>query len=224
MIGPWARYRAFEAMSPGERVRRFGHCPHVCRPVEILPRAQFELAMERAQDADPVAIGAMTPRPKLVGAFLGGNVWYSRGNRSRDPLRRTSMFFVEDADHLARLSDAKRADMLDEMRLFPRQKGLEHSVTFVLIGSPALADAVAACHAVRTIVLPSMALDGAEGTFAQVCQLVFGTREPADLERLHRASKGAMGSLLNVARLQGLRPPYNIPDGDILRLPSPEQT
>ncbi len=218
----WARYREFRAMSPEERVRRFGRCPHVCRPVEILPKQQFQSEVARLGTADPVGIGEMPLRPKRAKEFMQRDVWNTRGNWSGDPLRRTSLFFVDDADHLTRLSEARRTDVLEEMRLWPKMARIAKPVTFVLVGSPALADAVAACGATRTVMLPAMALDGAEGTFAHVCRLVFGTREPADLERLHGSSRGAMGPLLNVARLQGLRPPYNIPDGEVLRLPGPE--
>ena len=109
------------------------------------------------------------------------------------------------------------------MRNFPKQGHLRHPVTFVLVGTAELSEAVAECGEVRRIDVPAMALDGSGGTFDQVCRPIFGAQASFDLERLHAASKGAIGPLLTLARLLGLKPPFAISENEILRLPEPER-
>lgn len=216
----WARFRRFEAMPEDERVRRFGLCLHVCRPAEFLPEAELIAALKRAEDAVPVGLGTMTPRTRDADQVAYQHEWSSIGYRERDPLRRTSLFFVDGADHLLLVSANKRSSFIAELLDWPRYRGIGHPVTFILIGTPALAKAVAESTEVRRIDLPPMGLDD---TFATLCRLVFDTRDPDEIERLHAASGGAIGQLLTIARLQGLAPPFHVHDDEILRLPMPEQ-
>ena len=83
---------------------------------------------------------------------------------------------VDDAEHLKRLSKNKRGDLLAGMRNFPKQGHLRHPVTFVLVGTAELSEAVAECGEVRRIDVPAMALDGPGGTFDQVCRPIFGAQ------------------------------------------------
>lgn len=219
----WAAYRAFEAMSPAERVARFGHCPHVCRPAEFLPGEEFRAAIKRARASKPVGLDALgATRRGGVQDALAGAVWNSPGNKEGDPARRTALFLLDGADHLTRLTSRKRGDFLAELKEWPRQQGVEHPVIFVMIGRPQLVGALVEFGAVRTIELPGMTHESS-GTFAEVCRLVFGTRDGAEIERLHRASGGLMGPLLMLARMHGLKPPFNINEGEILGLPASKE-
>lgn len=219
------------------QVQDFGHCPRVCAPAVFAPPVedltatihasmhgdgrredlrdrQFRYDMEWASEVEPAVMSANDQR-------VGSRTWISRhvlaalpdspGNRSDDAMRRTSMVFVDRADRLLELSPRERGSVLQDIKDFPRP------LTVVLIGSEALVEAVRAEGKTQTISIPP--LEG--GEFEQVVRLVFGERDPEDVRRLHAASGGAMGPLLHIAGLQGLKPPYSVPDERVLRLPAP---
>ena len=57
--------------------------------------------------------------------------------------------------------------------------------------------------------------------FDEVVRLVFGECGPDETRRLHAATRGAIGPLLHIAGLRGLKPPYAVPREQVLRLPAP---
>ncbi len=135
----------------------------------------------------------------------------SHGNGVNDPLRHTSLVFVDGADRLLSFSDRERRTILRDIKDLPRP------VTVVLVGSAKLAEAVRAEGTTQTITIPP--LEG--GTFEEVAGLIFGEQDPEEVRRLQLASQGAIGPLLHIAGVQGLKPPFAIPDKQVLRLPAP---
>ena len=57
--------------------------------------------------------------------------------------------------------------------------------------------------------------------FATVVGMIFGPRDRAEIEALHAKTRGVMGALVHVARMQGLEPPFNVPSDEMLSLPAP---
>lgn len=178
----------------------FGHCPMACAPMRYAP----------------VDLCKMAVRPDgswHSGILHGGK--QTPGDHADDPLRRTSLVMIDRADHLLNLGEAKRRYALDQLLDWPGRR-----FAYVFIGSPRLAAALAEHGKTQVIPLPGLP-DGAE--FAAVADMVFGTRDPSDVARIHRASGGCMGPLLHMASMKGLAPPFNVPDRDIARLPPPSR-
>ncbi len=219
-----------------QRVRDFGHCPRVCAPVIFAPpvddltktihasmhgderlpdprESWYRYEVEKAAEVEPAVMSTSHNKPgsNWVSQHILGALPDSRGNRSDDPLRRTSLAFVDRADRLLQVSDRERRAILQDIKDFPRP------VTVVLIGSESLVAAVKAEGTTQTITIPPM-----EGeTFDQVVRLVFGECDPEEVRQLHVASGGSIGPLLHIAGVRGLKPPYAVPDGQVLRLPAP---
>ena len=188
--------------------RTFGDCPGVCAPAAFLPTGHFELPTKPNSDRVQSLLHEVV--------LEGRGVWHSHGNRDNDALRRTSLVFCDGADHLLNVSATKRKTVLDDMT-GPRNREL----LCVFIGSPRLAEAVQALGTTQVIHLQAMEEDA---TFAQVVGMVFGTRDPEEIKRLHRSSGGAIGPLLHIARMRGLTPPFNVEPDKILRLPAPARS
>lgn len=157
---------------------------------------------------------AITHKPgaSWLDRYITSTLVQSPGDRSKDPLRRTSMLFVDGADRLLEVNDRERRTTLQNIKDVPRP------VTIVLVGSPELASAVRAEGVTQTITVPTLE-DGP--VFDEVVRLVFGECGPDETRRLHAATKGAMGPLLYIAGLRGLKPPYAVPREQVLRLPAP---
>ena len=219
-----------------QRVREFGgHCPRICAPAAFAPEAELDRAIHAAMHGDghrekredavyrhaveaakgvvPAQMLAITHKPEAnwLDRYITGTLVRSHGDRSRDPLRRTQLLFVDGADRLLAVSDRDRRTILQNIKDVPR------AVTVVLIGSPELAAAVQAEGVTQTIAVPN--LDGE--VFAEVVRLVFGECNPAETRRLQAATNGAIGPLLHIAGLRGLKPPYAVPRRQVLRLPAP---
>ena len=142
--------------------------------------------------------------------------WHSPGNDASDPIRRTSLAFVDGANRLLQVGKAKRMKCLDQMERFGEAG--DRRVVNVYLGSPELAEALAECGSTQVIPLRPMACDD---EFARVAAMVFGPLGAEDCLRLHGSTRGRMGPLLHLAALRGLAPPYAVPDAEIRRLPVP---
>ena len=57
--------------------------------------------------------------------------------------------------------------------------------------------------------------------FATVVGMIFGPRDSTEVGALHATTRGVMGALVHVARMQGLEPPFHVPSDEILSLPAP---
>lgn len=206
----WDHYRT--ALAKADDLIRFGVGRAPERAIPYASRSD-STAIPGADDAEPVIVARMDHERRQGHKTHGypHHAWRNEANQASGDPRRTTLAFIDDVEHLVRLSEAKRTQALEEMLDWPHVIRLGHRVTLVLIGSPALADAVETCKPVRRIELLPMEEDGAEGTFAKVCDLVFGDRASGRLSRLHVLSDGLVGRLLHVAHLEGLRAPYAFP-------------
>lgn len=203
----WSRYRT--ELDKANDVLRFG----VGRSANwrtTYASGSETTAIPGVDDAEPVILKRMNHeirRGHQTHAYPHGALsnWANKFG-DNDP-RRTTLAILDDVEHLVRLSEAKRMQALEEMVDWPDVIHLSHRVTLVLIGSPALADAVASCKPVCRIDLHPME-DGPDGTFAKVCSVVFGGNVSDRLPQLYRLSDGLIGRLLHIANLEGLRAPY----------------
>ena len=168
-----------------------------------------------AQDAHPAVRLTMAPRPDHEGTWLASRVWRSPGNLAHHPTRRTSIMLVDDADRLLSVPPSRRRTVLDGIEEWDQVPG--HPLALVLVGTPALATAVAEYRTTQVIRLDAMANDEA---FGSVAQMVFGLTDATAVAALHQASGGLMGRLVHLARLRGLEPPYSIAPDAIVRLPA----
>lgn len=188
-----------QALARGEAIAfNFGHCRRICSPMVYRPidLCQMQVMPDRSMHA------------QLFRAMLGD----TPGNRDNDVLRRTSMVLIDEADNVLNTSVAKQRILLEDMFAWP-----ERSFVVVLIGSPKLAEAMLVHGMVQTIALPDMANDA---EFSRVVAMIFGNCEADEVARLHHQSRGRMGPLMHMAAMRGLTPPYNVPENEVLRLPS----
>ena len=181
-----------------------------------MPEETLSRILELAQRSYPTEMLEMSSRPNSSLGFSLPRAWRSPGDLARDPIRRTSLALVDDADRLLHVSRAKRRQCLDRMEAFGGAE--EHRVVNVYIGSAELADAISDCGATQVVTFRPMPCDE---TFTTVAGMVFGPVAEDDARRLHDATGGRMGPLLHLAALRGLRPPYAVPDSAILRLNGP---
>ena len=200
-----------------EMVRHYGACPGMCRPARWVPGSVVDRALREAVMTHPTLAVSMVPRPDKNGGTMGSPAWHSPGNVTAHPTRRTSVCFVDDADRLLAVSPSRRRDTLEQLLDYPARM-VRHAVSTVLIGSPELAEVVATYMSTQIIRVGAMEDDA---HFATVVGMLFGTRDPAEVADLHRASGGRMGRLCHIARMRGLEPPYALRPDDILMLPSP---
>lgn len=195
-----------------QMVRDFGACLAHCAPVAEVPEHLIQLAIREAQNVHPAVRMQMGPRPDREGVSFGDSLWRSPGNVTHHPTRRTSVLMVDDADRILAVPATRRREVLDRIQEW--EKVIRHDLAVVLIGSPALGDAVAESRTNQVIRLTPLA--GEE--FSKVCGLLFGTRDPEEVAALHEASRGLMGRLVHLARLRGLQPPYHVPPEEIVTL------
>ena len=193
-----------------------GDCAGLCRPAAWIPEAMLAKVLEQAQKCDPTQMLNMSVSTQSSLGFYLPRPWRSPGNDASDPIRRTSLAFVDDADRLLQFGKVKRLEALDHMGHFGGAAG--HRVVNVYLGSPELAEALAECGSTQIIPLRPMACDD---EFARIAGMVFGPVEAEDAQSLHRATGGRMGPLLHLAAMRGLAPPYAVPDAEIRRLPAP---
>ena len=203
-----------------QMVRRYGACPEMCRPARWVSGSVLDRALRETAMTHPTLAVTMVPRPDKDGGTMPSPAWHSPGNVAMHPTRRTSVCFVDDADRLLAVAPSRRRDALEQLLDYPRRM-VRHAVSTVLIGSPELAEVVAACVSTQVIRVDAMEDDA---DFATVVAMVFGTRDPAGVADLHRASGGRMGALTHIARLRGLEPPYALRPEEIVRLPAPDAT
>ncbi len=204
-----------------EMVRHYGVCLEMCRPARWVPGSVVDRALRETAMTHPTLAVSMVTRPDRNGGTMPSPAWHSPGNVTMHPTRRTSVCFVDDADRLLTVSPSRRRDALEQLLDYPKRV-VRHAVSTVLIGSPELAEMVAACMSTQVIRVDAMEDDAA---FATVVTMLFGTRVPAEVADLHRASGGMMGRLVHIARMQGLTPPYHVAPEEIvtlLALPAPD--
>ncbi len=199
-----------------EMVRHYGACPEMCRPTRWVPGSVVDRALRETTMTHPTLAVSMVTRPDRNGGTMPSPAWHSPGNVTAHPTRRTSVCFVDDADRLLAVAPSRRRDALEQLLDYPKRQ-VRHAVSVVLIGSPELAEVVAACMSTQVIGVEAMADDAA---FATVVGMIFGTRDPAEVAALHRASGGRMGALTHIARLRGLEPPYALRPEEIVTLPA----
>ena len=220
-----------------QRVRDFGSCPRICSPAALVPEENLDAAINaalhgdgrresreesmyryrvaQAQEIAPTTTVSITQKPasNWLGNWLNRNLVDSPGDRSDDPLRRTGMLLVNRADRLLKIGDSERGLIIEDLR------DLCRPVTVVLIGSPALADAIRASGAATQVIhIPAMEPGP---VFNEVTRCIFGSRDPAEIQRLYEASGGIMGRLLHIAGLQKLKPPYALLEQELMQLPAP---
>ena len=205
---------AFGARWTERMTREFGSCPQICSPAAWVPEHLIREAVREAQSIRPAVRMQLAMRPDKDGVSFGDWVWRSSGNATHHRTRRTSVLLVDDADRLLAVPASRRRDVLDQIQAW--EKVVRHDLAVVLIGSPALADVVAESRTTQVLRLPPLV--GEE--FAEVCAMVFGTRDPVTVAALHQSSGGLMGRLIHIARVRGLEPPYNVPPDEIVRLPA----
>ena len=82
---------------------------------------------------------------------------------------------------------------------------------------PALAQALTRHGTTQVIHLAPIPDDD---DFAAVMCMVFGPVGREEVTNMHRASGGAMGRVVHLARRQGLTPPHNVDAGEIRRFPA----
>ncbi len=196
-----------------DMVRRNRVCLGLCSLAAWIPEAMLVTVLEQAQRSHPTQMLDMSIDPHGSLGFDLPRAWRSPGNDAADPIRRTSLAFVDNADRLLQVGKAKRSKCLDHIERFGGSAG--HRVVNVYVGSPELADAEAECGSTQIIPLRPMACDA---DFARVAQMVFNSVGAEDAERLHRATGGRIGPLLHLAAMRGLTPPYAVPDGEIRRV------
>ncbi len=209
--------------SPWEEamVRRHGRCLEMCQPAAWVSGSVVDQALRDTAMTHPTINVSMVTRPDRHGGTMGSPAWGSPGNVAGHPTRRTSVCFVDDADRLLTVAPSRRRDALEQLLDYPKRV-VRHAVSTVLIGSPEMAEVVAACLSTQVIRVDAMEDDPA---FATVVAMLFGTRVPAEVADLHRASGGLMGRLVHIARMQGLTPPYHVLPEEILTLaalPAPD--
>ncbi len=212
-----ARLRAerwAEAMTRG-----VGHCPEACSPAAWMPADALARILDLAQGSHPTEMLEMSARPGSALGFALPRPWRSPGDEAGDPIRRTSLAIVDDADRLLRVGRAKRGACLDQMEHSGGAAG--HRVLNVYVGSPELAEALAECGTTQVVTLRPMPCDD---QFAAIARMVFGPVTADELTRLHAISGGRMGPLVHLAAMRGLEPPYAVPANEILRLPAPAAT
>ena len=197
-------------------VRRYGRCLEMCRPAAWVSGSVVDRALRETAMTHPTIEVSMVPRPDKDGGTMPSPAWHSPGNVAGHPTRRTSIVFVDDADRLLAVPPSRRREALEQLLDYPARM-VRHAVSTVLIGSPELADAVIALMSTQVIRVDAMEDDAA---FATVVGMVFGTRDPAEIAALHRASGGRMGALTHIARMRGLAPPYNVRPDEIVKLPT----
>lgn len=218
----WKQYRT--ALEEADDLTRFGLRHTAMRSTRYVPGSETT-AIRGVDDAEPVMLVRMNHENRRGHSTHGyaHRAWRNQANQDGDSNpRRTSLAILDDIEHLVRLSEAKRMQALEEMLDWPDVIHLGHRITLVLIGSPALADAVATCKPVRRIELLPMEEDGPDGTFAKVCNAVFGDHVSSRFPQLHNLSGGLIGRLLHIAHLKGLRAPYAWTESFRLRLPPPD--
>lgn len=198
------------------RARRVGHCPEMCSPAGWMPEETLASILELAQKSHPTEMLDISASPGNRPGFHLPRAWRSPGDEAADPVRRTSLALVDNADRLLRVGKAQRLACLDQMEHFGGTAG--HRVLNVYVGSPELAEALAECGSTQVIMLRPMPCDE---TFADVAGLVFGALTEEEIHRLHRATRGRMGPLLHVAAMRGLAPPYAVPASRMLELTAP---
>ena len=122
------------------RVLDFGRCPRVCAPAAFTPAEELDKAIHAAMHGDGPRVGhrgslyrrelrlaedvvpaqmlAITHKPGVswLDRYITGTLVSSPGDRSKDPLRRTSMLFVDGADRLLAVSDRERKNILQTSR------------------------------------------------------------------------------------------------------------
>lgn len=199
-----------------DMVRNNGVCQLLCSPAAWIPESMLARVFEDAQRCDPVQMLDMTLSDQTGLGFFPPRAWRSPGNDARDPMRRTSLAFVDNADRMLRVTKAKRLWCLDRMEKYGGSAG--HRILNVYIGSAELAEALAECGSTQVIPLRPMACDP---EFAKVVEMVFGPVGTEETQMLHRATGGRMGPLLHGAAMRGLAPPYAVPHAEIRRLPAP---
>ena len=143
------------------------------------------------------------------------DVWVSPGNLSDDPIRRTTLFALDDADRLRDVPPKRLATCLEQIESYGSPGRI---VTVVYVGSPALAATLSALGPTEVIHLEAMPCDDA---WAEMVQAIFGPLDDSTIADLHRGSRGCMGPLLHVAYMWGRRPPFSVSPEEIRTLPMP---
>jgi len=207
-----------EALTRGVRwaqrmTREYGSCPRFCHPAAWVPRHLISQAVHESQSVFPAFRTRLEPRPDRNLA-LGHHVWGSPGNVAHHPTRRTTVMLVDDADRLFSAPASRRRGLLDRIEAWEQTVG--HPLAIVLIGSPALATAVAETRTTQVIRLTPMV--GPE--FARVCSMITGAREPEEVAALYQSSAGLIGPVVHIARMRGLEPPYHVPPDEMVTLPA----
>jgi hypothetical protein len=198
-------------------VENFGLCPALCRPAVLTDEPIVAWALRESEGTHPTITRRMEPRPDKAINCMAAPEWFSPGNVAGHPTRRTSLVFVDGADRLLSVPASRRRETLDEMTGYP-ERFVQHAVAMVLIGSSALVEAVSEFGSTQVIRVNPMPLDE---HFATVVGMIFGPRDSTEVGALHATTRGVMGALVHVARMQGLEPPFHVPSDDILSLPAP---
>ena len=199
-----------------QMVRVHGQCPRLCSPAAWIPKRVLATILKQAQQSHPTEMLDMSVNQHTSLGFHLPRAWQSPGNDANDPLKRTSLALVDNADRLLRVSKAKRLACLDQMEHVAEPMG--RRIVYVYVGSPDLAEALAECGATQVVALRPMPCDA---TFSKVTDMVFGSVDAEALPQLHRATGGRIGPLLHLAAMRGLKPPYAVPEAEIRRLPAP---
>jgi hypothetical protein len=176
----------------------FGYCRRICSPMAYRPADLFKMGISPGWEIEGQILSIVKDTP---------------GNRDNDPLRRTSMILVDEADNLMNLSVTKQRIVIEKIL-----DALRGELILVLIGSPRLVEAMRLIGTIQVIALPDMEFNA---EFSTIVEMIFGFGDKASIAEMHRLTKGRIGPLMYRAALRGLKPPYNLKESQILRLPPP---